>query len=153
MYHKVDLTGREFGRLMVIEKRMGRKWLCRCECGTVKEVYAQSLTTGVTKSCGCLQREICAKQSDARRAFEAGTFQVMKWGETEYVNFKRDADSPKETYRICKDHPHAVVLYQEFMGEPDMGCPLCMAEGELEVTYDVLSEEPDPFYSGIESAL
>lgn len=29
-------------------------WLCRCECGKEKEIYQYSLTSGATKSCGCL---------------------------------------------------------------------------------------------------
>ena len=27
--------------------------LCRCDCGTERVVYAQSLRVGLTKSCGC----------------------------------------------------------------------------------------------------
>jgi hypothetical protein len=28
--------------------------LCKCECGTIKEVIAKNLKSGVSKSCGCL---------------------------------------------------------------------------------------------------
>lgn len=58
-----DLTGRVFGRLNVIgptEERRYRKkivWMCRCECGRIAFVVADSLRTGNTKSCGCLQKE------------------------------------------------------------------------------------------------
>lgn len=33
-------------------------YLCECECGTKKEVRADHLKAGKSKSCGCLQREI-----------------------------------------------------------------------------------------------
>jgi hypothetical protein len=33
-------------------------WLCRCDCGTEKLVFIGNLTTGRSKSCGCLRQEI-----------------------------------------------------------------------------------------------
>ncbi len=51
------LTGKRFGRLMVVEKTRqsdGRDWwLCRCDCGREKEIVGKSLRRGLTKSCGC----------------------------------------------------------------------------------------------------
>lgn len=61
--NSVDLTGRRFGRFLVIRKceRYGYDWSpiweCRCDCGTVKEVIGRDLTTGNTASCGCLRRD------------------------------------------------------------------------------------------------
>ena len=57
-----DLTGMQFGRLTVIEMcpdRKGKKlvWKCRCSCGNTTNVTASDLTTGHTKSCGCLRKE------------------------------------------------------------------------------------------------
>ena len=56
-----DLTGQKFGRLTVIERcsPVGQKvrWLCKCDCGNIKDVIAWELTSGKTKSCGCLQAE------------------------------------------------------------------------------------------------
>lgn len=59
-----DLTGRRFGKLVVIglaarAKETGgvTKWTCRCDCGKESQVWANSLTTGSTRSCGCLKRE------------------------------------------------------------------------------------------------
>jgi hypothetical protein len=58
----LNLTGMRFGRLMVIhrEKNIGEKtaWLCLCDCGTNVIVQSTSLTSGNTKSCGCLQKDI-----------------------------------------------------------------------------------------------
>lgn len=53
-----DLTGRRFGKLVVISKtdrrnHTDRYWLCRCDCGTEKEVLGRSLRQGATQSCGC----------------------------------------------------------------------------------------------------
>ena len=48
----IDLSGRTFG-LWNVQKYVGdRKWLCECECGTVRAVYTQSLTDGKSTNCG-----------------------------------------------------------------------------------------------------
>lgn len=57
-----DMTGRRFGRLAVREraandKAGNAKWLCECDCGQQRAVYAQALRSGATQSCGCLNRE------------------------------------------------------------------------------------------------
>lgn len=63
-----DLVGQSFGRLTVFEycgtdKHQKRRWKCKCNCedGNVIEVTTSQLTTGSTKSCGCLQRERTSK--------------------------------------------------------------------------------------------
>lgn len=35
-------------------------WVCRCDCGTVKEIDGGCLRRGTTRSCGCLFRETTA---------------------------------------------------------------------------------------------
>lgn len=61
-----NLTGLKFGRLTVLEQagsRIGKNgkplifWKCLCECGNIVEVYSGSLTSGLTTSCGCFQKE------------------------------------------------------------------------------------------------
>jgi len=58
-----DLTNQKFGRLTAIKRvsPIGQKkvkWLCKCDCGNEVEVYTTYLTTGQTKSCGCLKKEL-----------------------------------------------------------------------------------------------
>lgn len=62
----IDLTGRTFGRLTVIQydhSKNGAYWLCRCECGKTKVIKGNSLTKGVTTSCGCKSREMSINRS------------------------------------------------------------------------------------------
>ena len=55
----IDLTGKTFGKLTVIEhcgKIKGNSehyWKCQCECGNETLVKGSSLRSGNTKSCGC----------------------------------------------------------------------------------------------------
>ncbi len=53
--------GDKFGRLTVVRNGRPRS-LVRCECGTEREMYNHSLTSGNSKSCGCLQKELAAAQ-------------------------------------------------------------------------------------------
>ena len=66
----IDLTGQRFGRLVVIErdketsKKYGTFWKCKCDCGTVKSIASIALRSGLTQSCGCLNREIISQTKD-----------------------------------------------------------------------------------------
>ena len=60
----IDLTGKKFGRLMVLHPIRGGKrilWECLCDCGNITKTSGPRLNRGETQSCGCLQKE---KQSD-----------------------------------------------------------------------------------------
>ena len=51
---KKDLVGKRLGRWTVVSR--GSKtnyWKCRCICGTEKEIFRGSLTSGHSTSCGC----------------------------------------------------------------------------------------------------
>lgn len=59
---RYDLTGQKFGRLTVVSyyghkeniKSHNNFWVCKCDCGNESVVETVSLTSGGTKSCGCL---------------------------------------------------------------------------------------------------
>lgn len=65
MPHANGIEGQKFGRLTVVERlgsKKGRKlsralWLCTCECGGEKVATTIALTSGHTRSCGCLANE------------------------------------------------------------------------------------------------
>ncbi len=65
----IDLTGKQFGRLMVLEKDLSQKhkantfWICQCKCGNIKSIRSSSLLNGSSKSCGCLARELLSQHS------------------------------------------------------------------------------------------
>ena len=86
---KIDLTGAQFGRLVVLteapakRKPSGarvRRWLCRCSCGTELEVRGESLMSGNTSSCGCLKAEIARRPNLAStRHGMVGTPTYSSW--------------------------------------------------------------------------
>jgi hypothetical protein len=64
----IDLTGKTFGRLTVIERAENSKsgktqWLCKCKCGNEIIVTRDDLTSSHTKSCGCYRKEVTSKRS------------------------------------------------------------------------------------------
>lgn len=65
----IEMKGKKYGRLKVVEsaesKSGARRWLCRCECGTLTTVFGYALRNGNTKSCGCLKEEYNARRRQA----------------------------------------------------------------------------------------
>lgn len=54
---KSDITGKRFGRLFVLRREPGSKWLCHCDCGNDVIVSGCNLKSGNTSSCGCYAKE------------------------------------------------------------------------------------------------
>ena len=65
----IDIVGQRFGRYLVTAKSdkrtkaMKQMVLCKCDCGTEREVVAGNLRSGLTTSCGCWKNE----KTSARR--------------------------------------------------------------------------------------
>lgn len=64
----IDLTGRKFERLTVIERTSQKAnkhilWMCACDCGEYTVVTGRNLITDNTRSCGCLRAEVAASIS------------------------------------------------------------------------------------------
>lgn len=84
----VDLTGQRYGRLIVIKesaprirkdrKSVKRVWECKCDCGNTTYVIHESLVSGTTKSCGCLQKEGCPKNPDAITRKHARLYKIWR---------------------------------------------------------------------------
>lgn len=72
MPKEIDLTGKRFGRWLVLKKEDDyitpagdryTRYLCRCDCGTERAVLSTSLRNGRSTSCGCYnaenKKEVC----------------------------------------------------------------------------------------------
>lgn len=57
-----NLINKIFGRWTVIGKTKNKynhlTWICKCDCGKTKNLPTHSLLSGISKSCGCLRKEI-----------------------------------------------------------------------------------------------
>lgn len=63
-----ELSGRRFGRWLVAGRGPASgRWLCVCDCGSRSCVSSQSLVSGRSKSCGCLNSERLKEPRPYRR--------------------------------------------------------------------------------------
>ncbi len=57
----IDLTGKRYGRLVVLgiaERRSGQTmWKCQCDCGNIVITYGREIKKGNILSCGCYRKE------------------------------------------------------------------------------------------------
>ncbi|MFA7157432.1 MAG: hypothetical protein WC123_07070 [Bacilli bacterium] len=77
----IDLTGRVFEKLTVIERaenyispsgKTQTRWLCECSCEDKNKIIVTMghLTSGKTKSCGCLRKENMSKLFKKYNAYD-----------------------------------------------------------------------------------
>lgn len=118
-----DLTGRRFGRLVVVSllkivKGQGAIWNCLCDCGNTKQVARGHLLNGDTRSCGCYHDERSRDWMKQLRPTQ------VKENHPNWIGGKYRS---KEGYIYCiaKDHPHAVdngyVLEHRLVMERHLG--------------------------------
>lgn len=118
-----DLTGIVVGKLKVIMlddernlkeleryrngdiKKRRIYWICKCECGNIKSICSQSLIKQLTKSCGCIQKQITsimAKENNTKQNeyefLDNGTVKVF---DTKHENFFL---IDEEDYNLIKEY-------------------------------------------------
>ena len=113
---RIDRTGDVYGRLTVLRYAGPNKWrqatwLCRCDCGTEKVVGGSQLTSGLTRSCGCLQRETAAALN-RKRPGVAGYNALLR-------QYKHQAQNRGYEFRLTKE---------DFSFLTQMNCYYCGAE-------------------------
>ncbi len=75
------MVGKKFNRWTVLEElgvtNKRRHWLCKCECGTVKNIQSQSVISGHSQSCGCLGAE--RRHKSVTKHGKTGTREYRCW--------------------------------------------------------------------------
>lgn len=79
---RCDVIGKRFGRLFVTGiGEPGRKnetrYRCECDCGESVDLYGYALTSGRTKSCGCLRRDNTRAMKTVHGMY--GTSEYKSW--------------------------------------------------------------------------
>lgn len=111
-----DLIGCNFGKLTVIslvtEHRRPSlsRWLCQCSCGKQSQVVATFLTTGNTKSCGCLRGKPMIDLTGKR-------FGML-------IAIKRVENRKKQTRWLCQCDCgcESIVFYSALVNELSKSC-------------------------------
>lgn len=104
--HLNDLTGKTFGRLIVIKRddqnaNNGKaKWICQCSCPshTIISVTGSDLIAGNTKSCGCLKSEVTAARNIFSRKWKTDTEQLImkRYGVMKQRCYDKSCDGYKD---------------------------------------------------------
>jgi len=124
------MIGRKFGRWNVLKraprgdaKSRSPIWMCRCDCGNYGDVQGGQLRAGLSRSCGCLAREIARVTCLHRRTHgRSGTLTFRRW-----FQMLRRCENPRASgfkyygargVRVCKRW-HRFANFLSDMGE----CP------------------------------
>lgn len=128
MTRLVDLTGKRYGRWVVISttSEKGRQYAkCVCDCGTIRTVEKFTLSSGKSKSCGCLKAEETRKRFTKHGA-QSGYVRTREY--TVWLGLKQRCYNEKEiSYpnygaRGIKVCDRWLNSFENFLG--DMGlCP------------------------------
>lgn len=86
MVQPLSLVGLRSGKLIVLKRAGSRgtnaQWLCQCDCGKQTLVISARLSSGKTRSCGCLVSEAViarsTKHGARRRGVKNSTYEIWK---------------------------------------------------------------------------
>lgn len=118
-----DLTGKRFGRLTVIEfagtKGRNAFWKCQCDCGRVIVVKSCYLTSGDTKSCGCLKLERVASLTAKHKMSKTKIFNVWAGilGRCFNRNDSKFADYGGRGITVCDEWRKDFVAFYEHVSK------------------------------------
>lgn len=108
-----DLTGKRFGRLVVVARAFSNKktnrqrlffWLCKCDCGKEKIAQGYYLKSGTTNSCGCATSEL--KKIAIRKPIGEAAFNRL------LASYKYGAEKRNYTFDLTKEEFKTLVQQQ-----------------------------------------
>lgn len=108
----INLIGRHFGRLTVIEradnnKRGKSRWLCKCNCKNEIIILGYHLKSGHTQSCGCLQKKMAGMANTIHGHWNDRTYK--SW----YAMIQRCTNPNNSGYKYYGDR--GIVIYKEWL--------------------------------------
>jgi hypothetical protein len=108
------MIGNKYGKLTVLKldeekSKNGRKYyLCECECGNIKSVRSDCLTSGNTKSCGCALNDY----------FESRTQYTKEKLYHVWAGMKSRCNNSKAN-KYCDYGGRGIKVYDKWNGEHD----------------------------------
>lgn len=133
----LDLSGRTFGHWTVLRKAEcthSRKssFVCRCVCGTEKEINGFSLSCGDTQSCGCQKGALISASKSVHGLSETSEYSIWKG----MVN--RCTNPKNRSYRryggreisVCDRWLNDFTLFLQDMGKRPDGMTLDRKEND-----------------------
>lgn len=131
----VDLTGQKFGEWTVLSKAEKESyWLCECSCGVKREVYAPSLKSGKSLSCGHLFKNQIRNPIIGSRYGNLIVLEQFKENDTWYCKCQCDCGNI------------TIVKRQNLTSGNTQSCGCIISKGEARIKR-ILQEANIPFIS------
>jgi hypothetical protein len=135
MAKHIDMAGQRYGRLVVVapEGRTPRgvlTWRCECECGKTILAPRNNLTSGNTRSCGCLHRDDVVSRFTKHGWASVGDRHPLY---ILWLGMKNRCENPRalafERYggrgiSVCERWKNDFAAFVSDMGERPDGCSL-----------------------------
>jgi hypothetical protein len=120
--NKIDLSGQRFGKLIIIsraanDKYHHKRWLCRCDCGVIKEMNEFPIVSGRSQSCGCIHKNLFKERilkHGMHKSPEYRAWQDMK-DRCYNINNERYCDYGGRGIKVCERW----LVFENFL--EDMG--------------------------------
>ena len=134
-----DLKGKKFGKLTVIEYYGNNKygkalWLCKCECGNNKIVLGSSLTSNLTYSCGCYNKELTRERRLKHNMSYSKLYKVWQGMKTRCYN--------KNFIYYCNYGGRGIIMCDEWLNDFESFYKWSISNGYQEgLTIDRINNE------------
>ncbi len=126
-----EIAGTRFGKLLVLHEvakknPRSRRYLCQCDCGKETEVNVGALSSGHTRSCGCLILEAVTKHGCYRGDKATKTYRAWHGMKQRCLN---QFDKSYKNYggrciTICERWRNSFENFLADMGESPMGASI-----------------------------
>lgn len=79
-----DISGMKFGKWTVLHideearKQYKYKWICQCECGTIRSVSSYTLKNNLSTNCGCIPKELKHYRKDLSN-LQVNDFKILNY--------------------------------------------------------------------------
>ena len=96
-----NLIGQHFGLWTVIGKSSkSNYWICKCQCGTIKDVFRGNLTQGKSKSCGCI-----SSWGEKQISYWLNFYNIQYKKEVSFKDFQTEKNGyPRFDFVLYKDN-------------------------------------------------
>lgn len=123
-----NLTGQRFGCLVALElaARCPTRWLCRCDCGKSKVIFAHNLKAELTTSCGCVNRLLSIERFTTHGLSKSVTYKAWLHMRERCLNPKDKCypDWGGRGITVCSRWLHSFENFLSDMGEKPPGLSL-----------------------------
>lgn len=117
-----NLLDKKFNKLTPI-KRIKNKWLCVCDCGKETLLVTYYITSGHSKSCGCLRKQSASLTHSIHNMTKSSTYQAWYNMKTRCYNknTKNYNNYGGRGIRVCNRWLNSFAMFLEDMGKRPNG--------------------------------